>query len=70
MIAPTAGLEAEYISAVLGRVALARAMDCSDPATRDQIYPALLEARAAEECCRVALLRATNQIIQAIEEDA
>lgn len=67
MIAPTAGLEAEYISAVYARVGLARAMDRSDPSTRAHIYPALLEALGAEEACRLELLRTTNQIINDLE---
>ena len=67
MINPVEGIQAEYISAVLGRVALARAMERSDPTTREHIYPALLEARGAEEACRLELLRETSQIINAIE---
>lgn len=67
MIAPTAGMEAEYISAVYGRVALARAMTRGDHATREAIYPAWLEAREAEDACRLALLRETKHIINDLE---
>lgn len=57
-----AGLRDEYLSAVECRLRLGRAfIDANsrgDHAERERIYPALEEARKAEERCRVALNRA------------
>jgi hypothetical protein len=74
MIDPIAGLQAEYTSAVECRVRLGLAfIDAStrgDQRERERIYPALEEARGAEEQCRLALRRAVAESLAALEEAA
>lgn len=66
------GVRDAYLSAVAGRVRLSRAFDAAgvagDLIKREQIYPALVVARYAEEQCRMAFQRAG--ILNAIEEAA
>jgi hypothetical protein len=68
------GLRDEYESAVECRLRLGRAFIAAnmrgDDATCEAIYPALEEARGAEEQCRIALQRATSHIVDIMEKAA
>lgn len=71
MIDPIAGLQAEYTSAVECRLRLGLAFihanERGDERERERIYPALEEARGAEEQCRLALKRAVAETVSALE---
>lgn len=68
------GLRDEYESAVECRLRLGRAFIAADMrgdhAVREEIYPALEEARGAEEQCRIALQRATTAVVNRFERTA
>ena len=68
------GARDEYLSAVECRVRLGRAFTdaekSGDHVTGEQIYPALLEARGAEEQCRIALQHATADVVNLFERAA
>jgi predicted GNAT family N-acyltransferase len=67
------GLRDEYQSAVECRLRLGRVfIDANargDHATREAVYPALEEARYAEEHCRIALQRATSRVVETLEKE-
>jgi hypothetical protein len=68
------GLRDEYLSAVECRLRLGRAFINAnvrnDHATGEAIYPALEEARGAEKQCRIALQRATADVVNRFERAA
>lgn len=75
MSAPSwVGLRDEYLSAVECRLRLGRAFIAAnvrgDHVVREAIYPALEEARGAEEQCRLALRRATSHVVETLERAA
>lgn len=69
-----AGLQDEYVSAIECRIRLGMAFIAAktrgDARVREQIYPALEEARGAEEQCRLALRRAVGEVVAMIQEAA